>query len=762
MPQLKKKHFKILLILLTVPVVFTLILFWLVSVEVFGVLPNKDDLLAIKTFEASQIYSGDGELIGTYHIQNRTMSSTIPDPLKNALIATEDARFYEHDGIDFRATLRVIFKTILMGDASSGGGSTLSQQLIKNLYPRTYHGFLSMPVAKFREIICAQRLEEVYSKDEIVFLYLNTVPFGDDIWGVETAAYRYFNKSIEDLTVEEAAVLVGMLKAPNYYHPVRNTESSKQRRNVVLAQEMKYGYLTENQFDSLKEIPLETDYQESGRNLGLAQHLREKVRLDLELWCKENFKKDGSAYNLYTDGLQIELTIDSKLQRSLEASVRKRMPILQERFELEWGNKAPYLNNSYLQPRIKQLKRYQVLSKKGLDESAIMDSLKAPKSMKIWVQGARKDTIMSVLDSLIMREKKQHCGAVSLDPKTGAVLAYVGGEDFSQVPYDYANTSRQVGSLFKPIVYYNALINGEEPCDYYSAETQVFEDYDNWAPSNGNDDSSKYSLAGALANSINTITAQLAIRYGLPELVALADSMGFRGELSLDPSIALGSGSSTVTNMAEVYSFIVNGGKRTNHYYIKTIKDKEGNVLFESKPKLAKTISKTSELRVLNSMLALVTDSGTARGLRTVYGIKSDVHSKTGTTQNNADAWYAAAQENLVTVVWVGANSPKVHFRYTSTGQGAAVSLPIFADYYRNAVRDKSWRSKLNAQIQFKSEPITCEVKRSGEPIKDFFGKIKGWFTDGEEPESNDSLEEDDSGLFKKIKGWFQRDSTKN
>lgn len=741
------------LVILT-PLISIGILVMLVKADVFGKLPSEAELKAIETVEASQVYTSDNKLIGSYFIENRSITDSLSQHLVEALIATEDVRFFEHDGVDKRSLLRVIFKTILLGDRSSGGGSTISQQLIKNLYPRNYHGFLSMPVAKIKEAMVASDLEELYSKKEILWLYLNTVPFGEDVMGIEMAARRYFNKASVELKQEEAATLIGMLKGPNLYHPVRNPKRAELRRNVVLHQMMKYEFIAEAKYDSLSAIPLQTDYQPSGRHTGIATHLREQARLWLNDWCSKNYKSDGTAYNLYTDGLKIKLSIDSKAQLAMEKAINANIISLQKRLESEWSGKEPWLNNSFLSTKIKSTKQYKVLKQQGKSEEEITRLLSRKQNMQIWKQGIRVDSNMSVIDSLIWREKKLHAAGVSLDPKSGAILAWVGGEDFSQTPFDYVLAKRQVGSLFKPIVYLNAIRNGASTCDFYSAEQRVFEEYDNWSPSNGKPDSSFYSVWGALANSLNTVSAQLAIDYGLKSIINLADTLGFEGDLPLNPTIALGSASSTPLNMANLYSSFVNGGKRLKPFFIAEIRDPEDQVLFKHQTVSQDLGLHSDNLADLNRMLMLVTDSGTASSLRYRYNIQSEIGSKTGTSQNNADAWFLAMQQSMVSCFWVGANNPRIHFRYTRTGQGAAVALPVYANYYQELRQDNYWRTQLNQPIANKSNVFDCPEKADKQPGFGLFDKISDWFKN-----DKDSTESDDStGIFKKIKDWFNKD----
>ncbi len=763
LPKLTKKQWLIRLALVVLTgIMGFLALVLLVYFEAFGEVPDVADLKEIKQAEATEVYTKDGKLIGKYFIENRDIANAedIPQHLVDALIATEDVRFMNHNGIDYRALGRVIFKTILLGDEGSGGGSTISQQLIKNLFPRQYRGFLSVPVAKIKESIAATRLEETYTKREIIWLYLNTVPFGEDVYGIETAAERYFSKPIQDLNLQESATLVGMLKGPNGYHPIRYPEKSKQRRNTVLAQMVRYEFLSDTLADSVQTLPLEVKYQKVDRFTGMAPYLRERARLWLGKWCDEHFKENGQKYNPYTDGLKLYLSIDSRAQAALEASVNAHIPKLQERFEKEWGNRGPWLRESFVEKEIQKGRRYQVMSNKGLSHAEILEALKEPVSMTLMLEGNYVDTLLSPLDSLAWRWRQIHPASISLNPHTGAVLAWVGGKDFSAYPYDHVLAERQVGSLFKPFVYLNALEQDAQPCDFYEIEEQVYEDYDGWTPSNsGGPDTGYYSLAGALANSSNTVTAKIAVEFGLPSLVNLAKSRGFSGSLPLNPSISLGSASASPLQMAVVYSSFVNEGKIVSPWYIDRLESVDGKLLHQEKPEIKPVPNyDTTAQSILNQMLKGVVDSGTARSLRGTFGYSLPIGGKTGTTQNNADAWFAALQENLVTITWVGASSPLIHFRYTQTGQGASAALPIAGRYLQGLSRSKEYRAQFSQEISPLSPTIECPHYLSEAPKRELFKSWFSWFY-GKEDTLRDSLSEDTGGRFlEKVKGWFRKE----
>ena len=443
----------------------------LVWLGVFGRIPDAAELRSINNQIATEVYSADSVLLGRYYLQERSpvRADQIPEGLKEALISTEDARFYQHTGVDFRSLMRVAVKTMALQDESAGGGSTITQQLAKNLYPRSTYAFLSMPINKVREMILARRLEKLYSKDEILALYLNTIPFGDNVFGIKTAAERFYSKSVESLTTDESAVLIGMLKATYRYNPRVYPERATLRRNVVLAQMEKYGYLSTDEKALLQAKPLVLKYQRLSQNEGLAPYFRSFIKSDLLAWCRQHTKPDGTPYNLYTDGLKIYTTIDSKLQRFAEEAVRSQMAIVQQRFNAQL-TKATLA--AVTKSQVAQLAAYRVLKKEGLSEEKIIAELKRVGPRRVFDWKGEREANISIYDSLVHHLKFLQTGLLAMDPHNGAVRAWVGGIDHEFFQYDHvrASTKRQVGSTFKPIVYAAAMENGVSPCDYVSAQ----------------------------------------------------------------------------------------------------------------------------------------------------------------------------------------------------------------------------------------------------------------------------------------------------
>ncbi|MEO1625646.1 MAG: transglycosylase domain-containing protein, partial [Bacteroidota bacterium] len=486
---------------------FIISLLLLVRLGAFGRMPSKADLRDIRNHTASEVYSADGVLLGKYYIENRTniaYDDLSPD-LVNALIATEDARFLKHSGIDLRAWVRVFIRTVLLQDESGGGGSTISQQLAKNLFKRQRYRLLSIPINKIQEMYIARRLEKVYTKDELINLYLNTVPFGSNIYGVEVAAKQFFQTNAKDIKTEEAAVLIGMLKANTYYNPARNPERSKGRRNVVLRQMNKYNYLSKATSDSLQQLPLEVNYTRESNNEGLATYFREHLRQELVEQLKEYSKPDGSPYNLYTDGLKIHTTLHARLQGYAEEAVQGHMAKLQTEFDKHWKGRKPWGNESALMREVKKSKRYKSLQEKGLSQEEIMEEFEKKQRITIFSWKGDQTKEMSPLDSVKYYYSLLNAGFLVMDPANGHIKAWVGGTDHEYFKYDHVKSRRQVGSTFKPIVYASALQNGFKPCDYYYNRLVTYTDYDDWQPQNADGKyGGLYSMQGALSKSVNS------------------------------------------------------------------------------------------------------------------------------------------------------------------------------------------------------------------------------------------------------------------
>ncbi len=678
-------------------------LFGAVYIGLFGPLPSEDDLTGIKQDNASEIFSSDGELLGKYFIRNRSSISfdEIPSSVIEALVATEDSRFFEHEGIDFYSIPRVVIKTIILGDRSGGGGSTISQQLVKNLFGRKDHGALSMPVNKLKENITALKLEELYTKEEIITLYLNTVSFGENVYGIKAAAQRYFNTTPKNLEIVEAATLVGMLKANTSYNPRLYPEASKERRNVVLALMVKEGSLPPDELNRLQTEPIELDYQKLEGQFGPAPYLREFLKPKLVELLANTDRGDGQPYNLYSDGLKITLTVNSALQANAEAAVSKQMKRLQADFDNHWKNQKPWgKDDGFLWAEAKKSIRYQRLAAAGKSEEEIKNVFTTPTRLNVFTLDGYQGKTMSPLDSVAYHQLILQAGFLAMNPKSGNVLAYVGGIDFGHFPYDHITSRRQVGSTFKPFVYAAALEAGIKPCDYIENEPIIFSNYDDWSPQNaGGEYGGFYTVKGGLAKSVNTVAARLIAEVGPTAAKNLARRLGIKSDLPNGPSIALGVSDLSLLEMVPAYSAFANEGLLAEPNFILKIETSENKVLFESEAKKGKEVLNYEVAATMREMLELVVDSGTARSLKSVYGIRTEIGGKTGTTQNNADGWFMAITPKMVCGAWVGGQSPLVRFRSTRLGQGAATALPIVGEFLRSSEAKKETVSLVGSRF---------------------------------------------------------------
>ncbi|MBA4053696.1 MAG: penicillin-binding protein [Marivirga sp.] len=699
-PRAKK-----LTIILGPPLVCFIILLIIVWIET----PSNSELRNIQNQVASEVYSADSVLLGRYYTQDRTevQYEDIAPVVFDALIATEDVRFYQHEGVDYISLGRVLVKSILQQDESSGGGSTITQQLSKNLYPRKRYWVLSMLINKLREVITARRLEIIYSKKELITLYLNTIPFADNTFGIQTAAQRFFSTTSDSLTIDQAAVLVGMLKATTYYNPRVYPDRAFYRRNVVLSQMVKYSLLPKASADSLLVKPIELKINKVSHHQGLAPYFREYLKAELLTWCKNNKKNDGSPYNLYTDGLKIYTTLDSKLQLYAENAVTRQMTDVQKQFFDHWGKEKPWKGKeTVVDEAIRRSTRYRKLKQKGLREEEILESLAKPIPMRLFTWEGEQDATISPIDSIIHHLQYLNAGFLAVEPGSGRVRAWVGGieHDFFQYDHVKATTKRQVGSTFKPIVYAMALERGVFPCDLISAGQQTYIDKEGvkWTPRNSqNDYKVEYTMRGALAYSVNTVSVKLIQEAGVLNTIALARNMGITSEMPEVPSIALGSSSISLMEMTSAYACIANEGVTSHPYYIESIHDLNGNVFNNFKSSLSgKRVLSQETAQLVTRMMQTVVHEGTASRLRWRYGVYNDVAGKTGTTQANADGWFIAMTPNLVIGTWVGADDPRIRFRYTELGQGSSTALPMVAYFMKQVNQDTAFRKISEAKFK--------------------------------------------------------------
>ncbi len=689
------------------------LLFILVYTGVFGHISSVRELQNIQNHVSSEVYSGDKVLLGKYYLQDRTnvLYQDLPEHLVNALLATEDVRFFEHNGIDRKSYLRVLFKSVLLQNRSAGGGSTIHQQLAKNLFPRKRYFILTMPVNKFREMITGVRLHKAYSKQEILELYLNTVSFGENTYGIETAAKRFFNKAPRDLKIEESALLVGMLKATYQYNPRLYPDKSVSRRNLVLAQMHKYNYLDKESLDSLSALPLALDYVNLTHNEGLAPYFREHLRLVLLDWAKNNPKDDGTRYNIYTDGLRIHTTINADLQKYAEEAMKIHMARLQDIFDQQWKNNAPFGNHDpFIIKLLANTREYENLKKKGYSGDAIIDSLKVAKKMEVFSWKGMREVNMSSYDSVAYYQKFLQSGLLSMEAKTGYVRAWVGGINSEYFKYDHVTSKRQAGSTFKPIIYSAALRNGHDPCEYIANDSVIYEEYNNWTPGNSHGGyGGFYTMKGALTHSVNTVSVKIMEETGIDEVIQFSKQLGIKGELPEVLSLALGTADVSLKEMIQAYSIFLNEGRVVEPIFLKQIEDKSGNVIFENKTVISDPVIDAHQALLMTEMMKSVVDNGTASSLRTVYGFDNEIAGKTGTTQNNTDGWFIGYTPVLITGVWVGGDHPIVRFRYGGYGQGASAALPVWARYMQKIYQDPLYR--YSKQLSFEiPESVISEL----------------------------------------------------
>lgn len=686
--------------------VFIFLFFFALSMGCLGFMPSFEELENPHSNLASEVISADGEILGFIGVENRSNVSydEISPNVINALIATEDVRFYDHSGIDIRSLGRVFTKTIIGRSSSSGGGSTITQQLAKNLFPREKKSKLGIVYSKFKEWIVAAKLEHNYSKSEILTMYLNTVDFGSNAFGIKTASKTFFDKAPSELTVEEAAVLVGLLKAPSTYNPVRNPENALARRNTVLSQMLKYDYLTQEQFDSISAIPINMSrYSPQTHNEGNATYFREFIRAYMKEWCKTHKKPDGEYYDVHKDGLRIYTTIDSRMQRYAEEAVAEHMGNeIQPAFERELKrrkNNSPFVKvsqdqiNAYLTSAMRNSDRYRNMRDEGMSEKEIRKAFDQKVRMRIFTWKGAKDTVMSPWDSLLYYKKFLNAGLMSVEPSTGYVKAYVGGINYRYFKFDNVTQSqRQVGSTFKPYVYACAMMNGLTPCTQVPNSEVCFENVDGslWCPHNSTDarKDEMVTLKWALANSVNYVSAYLMKYHTNPDqVVELVHKMGIKSDVPAVPAICLGTPDLTVAEMVGAMATFVNHGEHVEPIFITRIEDNKGMVLATFTAERNEALDPQTAYLTVELMKGVV-DYGTGGRLRYKYNISYPVAGKTGTTQNNSDAWFIGMTPKLVTGVWIGGEMRSIHFNNMTYGQGAAAALPVWGLYMKKVYDD--------------------------------------------------------------------------
>src|SRR5664279_1932730 len=664
-----KRHWKKIVVIFLVMLLLPLLLVFSVYLGIFGHLQTTKELLNYKNANETTVLSSEGVLIGNIFSQNRTniSFSQIPLNLINALVATEDSRFFEHKGIDSRSILRVLFKSILLNDRRSGGGSTLTQQLAKNMFGRKRAGHLYMLIIKTKEAIIAHRLEKTFTKEEILTLYLNTVSFGENNYGIGTASRRYFNKKTDNLTTEESAVLVGMLKANTFYNPRLNPENALARRNVVLRQMEKENYLNTPEADSLCNLPLIQNYSDVESD-GPADYFLVRVKDEAEKILQNVETGTRKKWNLEEDGLIITTTLNLTLQKYALESFREHLSVMQKRLSEQYQSASG-------KRTIKQIADQEI---KNLNLSDRADEINLRRIFD-W-NGSHSDSI-SVGDSLRQALLILHAGLLAMDPQTGSVRSWVGGVDFKSAPYDQIYARRQMASSFKPILYAEAFEQGIEPCLYLDNDSITLHGIKDWTPENYDHTSGgKYTLAGALTFSMNIPTVNLFLQTRFQKLDSLWMKMGFSYNLDSVPSIALGTAEASILEEAIAYSSFANGGFKVSPQCITTIKAPDGEIIYQnefSDPK-ERVLSERSAT-LIRAILQKAVSEGTGATLGSVYGINLPLAGKTGTSQDYSDAWFTVFNPKLVVISRVGASSRAIHFNNGSYGSGSTLALPLVA-----------------------------------------------------------------------------------
>ena len=707
-----------------------ILIFWLITKGALGYLPPLDELQNPKNKFATEVISSDMQLLGRYYRQENRVGVSyeeISPNMINALIATEDARYYSHTGIDFKSLLRAIIK---MGKA--GGGSTITQQLAKQLWSPRANNIFERALQKPIEWVIATKLERLYSKEEILTMYLNQFDFLYNAVGVKSAAQVYFSTTPDQLTIEEAAMLVGMCKNPSMYNPRRRPERALNRRNTVLDQMCKYGYLSNQECDSLQALPVDIKYQSVDHKQGLAPYFREYLRqlltakepkksnysewnahqydIDMRLWrenplygfCNKNHKPDGTPYDLYHDGLRIYTTIDSRMQKYAEEAVSEHMQDLQKSFFREKRKKsyAPFSKDlteedidGIMHRSMRQTDRYRGLKKQGMNENEIRKVFNTPVVMRVFSYDGLIDTTMTPMDSIRWNKHFLRCGFMSMDAHSGAVKAYVGGPNFTHFQYDMVTSGRrQVGSTIKPYLFTLAMDEGMWPCDSTVNDSITLIDGNGvaWTPRDDHhaNQGEMVTLNWGLEKSSNWITAYLMSLFTPEQLIRMMRSFGIEGPLEPVVSLCLGPCEVSVQEMVDAYTTFPNKGIRVEPMYVTRIEDNNGNVLATFVPKTHEIINETTSYKMIY-MLRNVMDHGTGVRARFRYGLKAPMGGKTGTSQNHSDGWFVGFTPSLVSGVWVGGEDRSIHFDNMSAGQGANMALPIWSIYMQKVYADE-------------------------------------------------------------------------
>jgi len=737
----------------------------------FGPVPGTDELSNIQQEQATRILSSDGEQIGTYHLLNRTTVGLdqIDSTMVNALLAIEDVRFHRHKGIDYRALGRVAVRTILL-QQNAGGGSTITQQLAKNLYPRNHSGGISIVADKFREMMIARKMESIYSKEEILELYLNTVSFGENTFGIEMASNRFFNKPPSELTLTESATLAGLLQATTFYNPHRNPERSVLRRNIVIRQMERYEFITSEMATDALEEPLNVNYNRNDLSDGLAPYFREHLRSELSATLRNQTALDGKKYNLYTDGLTVHTTLNSEIQRAAEKAVATRMKELQHIFDRElqkrpvFGEQDPDVLRAW-----RQSDRYKYLRNSGYSDGEIEEYLHTPATTLLFTWDGYEEKEITPYNELKYYLSFLNAGFIAMEPKSGHVLAWVGGIEHRHFQFDQVKAKRQPGSAFKPILYAAALEQGRTPCDYQRNFLASYASHDGWTPQNNKEEyGGRYSLQASLAQSINTVAVQLAVETGVPAIQKTAHNLGIESVLHGAPSIALGTAEVSLLELTTAYTSFLNDGNPVKPVAVTHITNANGEVIYdfqgEQIPNLISLMSPShlSRIKPENSgispqsaaamvqMLQKAVDDGTGHTLRSQFGISHSLGGKTGTTQNFTDGWFIGFTPQMVFGTRVGGWNNRVRFR-EYPAYASQTALPIAGHFLRELPASVQDDSKLNTfQTSLASLPYSmqCEDHRD-DRLRD---RVADFFTGRSSDEARIIAEDDEGGsIFRRF-----------
>lgn len=734
----------------------------------FGPVPSENELEDIQNQRASEVLSADGELLGTFYLQNRTEATLeeISPILVDALLSIEDIRFYDHNGIDKRALARVFFRSILLGQ-DAGGGSTISQQLAKNLFPREKDGNLYLAADKLREMIIARRLERIYSKDQILELYLNTVSFGEDVYGVEMASRRFFNIPPSDLNLRQAATLTGMLRATSWYNPHRNPDSALERGNIVIRQMEKYGKLTAEEARAAINTPLETDYTLISASSGPAPYFREHIRQKVGQILKNNPASDGKTYNLYTDGLTIQTTLRADVQRAARQAVDTQMRDLQSRFDGHNQNTSIFADRD--DPAVlnawRQSEHYSQLVEDGATPSEIDSVLYTPSKASIFTWNGYEEKTITPYDLQRHYLSFLNAGFVAMNPKNGHIIAWIGGINHRHYKYDHVLSRRQVGSAFKPFVYSAAIENGARPCEYRRNVLRTYENYEDWTPQNASEEyGERYSLQAALANSINTITVDVMMDTGIEPVIEMARNLGIASSIPAEPSIALGTAELSLMEMTTAYAAFLNEGTPPEPHLITAIYNSEGERIYDfefaADGKEKKTAAMSAETAAaMIQMLQKAVDEGTGSSLKSRFGITHAVAGKTGTTQQFSDGWFMGLTPDMAFGTWVGGSLPRIRFR-NEMGYSSQTALPI-AGHFLNNVGKLGSNHPYSLKYSFRNEQLQSSLDYTCSDIRDDRTRDKIIdFIRGREPDEARSTNTDEKkGIFSRIKRLFKKDN---